>query len=383
MAKKPKKYRIVLAGGGTGGHIYPLLAVAEELTKVFEKNGYLLDLHFVGAPGKYEKEIKEAGIKVHRTMSGKFRRYFSLGNIVDIPKIFIGLIQAFFKMYAVMPDATFSKGGPGAFQVVLASRFYRIPVMIHESDAYPGLTNLLSSRFAKRIAISFPSVAPYFPATKTVLTGNPIRLSLLRQKLETGAAKEALKFSADSPLLLVLGGSQGSQRVNEFVISILRDVIDETQILHQTGSANYQETQKLAQATLLGVSVSAETKNRYKAVSYLEGKEVAYALSSADLIIGRAGSGTIFEIAAFGKPAILIPLPEAAGDHQRENAYAYAKNGGAIVLEESNFNASILLTQIRKIFANNDIRKAMGQAALGFAKPNAAEEIAAEIFALA
>ncbi|TSC60273.1 MAG: UDP-N-acetylglucosamine--N-acetylmuramyl-(pentapeptide) pyrophosphoryl-undecaprenol N-acetylglucosamine transferase [Parcubacteria group bacterium LiPW_15] len=380
---KVKKYKIVLAGGGTGGHIYPLLAVAEELRGVFEKNGYLLELHFVGTPGKFEDEIKAAGIKIHKILAGKFRRYLSFGYLIDIPKIFIGLIQAFLKIYAIMPDEVFSKGGPGAFQTVLAAKFYMIPVMIHESDAYPGLTNLLSARFAKKIAISFPNVAKYFNPAKTILTGNPLRPSLLRQRLESGAAKEALGFSSASPLVLILGGSQGSERVNDFIISVLKNVIIDAQILHQTGAANYELVQKAAQATLVDVAVSAEAKNRYKAVSFLVGKEMAYALSAADVVIGRAGSGTIFEIAAFGKPSILIPLPEAAGDHQRENAYAYAQTGAAYVTEESNFSPNILLSGIKRLTGGGDLPKAMAEAALKFAKPQAAEAIAAEVFKLA
>lgn len=378
----PKK-RVVLAGGGTGGHVYPLLAVAEEMQKLFTKNGYLLELHFVGAPGIYEKDFKNLGIKVHKIMSGKLRRYFSLETILDIPKIFIGLIQAFIKMYFIMPDACFSKGGPGALQVVLASRFYFVPVAIHESDAYPGLTNLLSSRFAKNIALSFPDVAKYFPPPKTLLTGNPIRESLLKQKIEAGAAKEALGFNGNSPLVLILGGSQGSQRINEFVIAILKQLIGEAQILHQTGAKNYDMIKKMSQATLVDVSVAAEVKSRYKVIPYLEGKEMAYALSSATLVIGRAGAGTIFEIAAFGKPSLLIPLPEAAGDHQRENAYAYAKEGAAFVTEEANFSPQIFLSQIHKLLSNEPALKAMGEFAQRFAKPDAAEKVAEVIFALA
>jgi len=340
-------------------------------------------LHFVGTPGKFEDEIKAAGIKIHKILAGKFRRYLSFGYLIDIPKIFIGLIQAFLKIYAIMPDEVFSKGGPGAFQTVLAAKFYMIPVMIHESDAYPGLTNLLSARFAKKIAISFPNVAKYFNPAKTILTGNPLRPSLLRQRLESGAAKEALGFSSASPLVLILGGSQGSERVNDFVISVLKNVIIDAQILHQTGAANYELVQKAAQATLVDVAVSAEAKNRYKAVSFLVGKEMAYALSAADVVIGRAGSGTIFEIAAFGKPSILIPLPEAAGDHQRENAYAYAQTGAAYVTEESNFSPNILLSGIKRLIGGGDLPKAMAEAALKFAKPQAAEAIAAEVFKLA
>lgn len=377
------KRRIVLTAGGTGGHLIPIIAMAEELQRVFQKNGYSIDLHFVGAPGIYEKDLINIGVKVHKIMAGKLRRYFSLETFIDIPKAFVGLIQAFIKIYFLMPDTCFSKGGPGALQVVLASRFYLVPIVIHESDAYPGLTSLLSARFAKKIGISFESVAPYFSPKKTVMTGNPIRPSLLRQKLSTGAAKEALGFDGNSPLVLILGGSQGSQRINEFIIALLKELIGETQILHQSGSANYDIIKKMSQATLVDVSVAAEVKSRYKVVPYLEGKEMAYALSAADLVVGRAGSGTIFEIAAFGKPSLLVPLPEAAGDHQRENAYAYAGAHAAFVIEEANFSPQIFLAQIKKLLGNAEALKAMGENAQRFAKPDAAEKIAEIVFALA
>lgn len=379
----PKKIRIVLAGGGTGGHIYPLLAVAEELSRLAAANGEMVDLHYIGSAGSLEKEISEAGIKTHPIMSGKFRRYFSLMNIVDIPKILIGFVQAFLKMYAVMPDAVFSKGGPGALQAALAAWFYRIPILVHESDAYPGLTNLLSSRLARKVAISFPAVSAYFPPPKIVLTGNPIRPSLGSGRVDQISAKEVLGFDTQKPLLLVLGGSQGSVSVNDFVISTLKELLPETQVLHQTGAANFALSEKLARAALVDVSVAAEVKNRYKPVSYLGPKEMSYALSAADLVIARAGSGTIFEIASFGKPSILIPLPEAAGDHQRENAYAYAAAKAAFVIEEANFSPQILLSQLKKVLGSPELSRAMSDGAKAFAKPQAAETLALELLSWA
>lgn len=375
--------KIVLTGGGTGGHIYPLLAVAEELRKSFEGTGEVLELHYVGSANEFEKELNIAGIKIHKILSGKLRRYFSLANFFDAPKVFIGLIQSFFRIYFIMPDACFSKGGPGALPVILASKFYAVPIIIHESDAYPGLTNLLSARFAEKIAISFDSVASYFPASKIIMTGNPVRTLLLRDKLPPEPAKEMLGFNIKLPLILVLGGSQGSQRINEFTLSILGELAREAQILHQTGTANHALIQKVSESVLAAAGLSEEEKKRYKAVPYLVQKEMACALSAADLIIGRAGSGTIFEIAAFGKPSVIIPLPEAAGDHQRENAYSYAKTGAALVIEEDNLSAQLFLTQIRRLMAGADNLKLMGVSADNFAKPEAAGKIADIISKLA
>ncbi len=370
--------RIVLTGGGSGGHVYPLLAVAEKLEKSAAEKKLYIEFRYFGPADDYKSIMEHAGVKCSSLISGKFRRYFSLLNILDIPKFFIGLVQAFFKLFWFMPDAVFSKGGTGAFQVVFAAWFYRIPIIIHESDAKPGLNNLLSARFAKRIVISFEYAKNYFNPKKTAWVGTPVRTSLLGEKPSKEQAKEELGFTPDQPLILILGGSQGAQRINELVILDLKDLMEITQILHQTGTANFSEVQRMSQAALLDVAVKTEIKNRYRAMPYLEDNMKA-ALSAADLIIARAGSNTIFEIAAFSKPSILIPLAESANDHQRINAYEFAKTGAAIVIEEANLLPGIFLTEIRKTLKNPELLATMGLASQRFFKPQAAEIIAEEI----
>ena len=316
------RVRILLTGGGSGGHVYPLLAVAEALQKLAAQNGFGLDVHYLGPKDAYSLIVERAGVKTHSLAYGKIRRYFSLLNLLDIPKFFIGLIQSFAKLLWLMPDAIFSKGGPGALPVVLVGWFYRIPILIHESDAQPGLTNLLSARYAKRIAVGFERALQFFTPSKTAWVGNPVRSELLRDRMGQEEAKIELHFKPNQPLLVILGGSQGSQRINEFILIILADLIKETQILHQTGPTNFREVERLARAVLLEIPVETEVKSRYQAVPYLE-NELTAALTGADLIVARPGAGAISEIAAFGKPAIVIPIPESANDHQRVNAHEF------------------------------------------------------------
>jgi len=297
---------------------------------------------------------------------------------VDVPKFFIGFIQALFRLFFIMPDVVFSKGGTGALPVVFAAAFFRIPIAIHESDAKPGLTNLFSARYAKRVFITFQAAASHFASEKVVLTGRPIQEELLNNRIDKSAAKESLGFSSSNPLTLILGGSQGSTRINDFILTNLKEIAGITQVLHQTGVNNLAEVEKLSRAALIDGSY----KNRYQAVGYFTGEtsatNIGLALSAADLVIMRPGS-TIAEIAAFGVPAILIPLAESANDHQRVNAYEFAKIGAAIVIEESNLLPGIFLNQLKSILTDGDVHAKMSAASAKFFIPGAAGKIVDEL----
>ena len=190
--------KILFTGGGTGGHIYPLVAVGVDLQGLCHQLWINLDLRYLGAYGSFRKVLEEGNIRVMRVAESKLRRYFSIGNFIDGPKFVYSLLQALCKIYWFMPDVVFSKGGPGAFAVVLVARFYRIPVIIHESDTAPGMTNLMSSRFAKLVLVSFASSAQYFRNKNVYLVGNPIRRYLLRDKEEGNKEKnkQVLDFSS-------------------------------------------------------------------------------------------------------------------------------------------------------------------------------------------
>ena len=298
---------------------------------------------------------------------------------MDAPKFLIGLVQALFKLFFIMPEVVFSKGGTGALTVVLAAWFYRIPVVIHESDAKPGITNLFSARFSRKVCIGFQAAASYFASDKTVLTGTPVRPELLAGKTTKELAKETLGFNTASPLTLIIGGSQGSTRINDFILTNLGPILETTQILHQTGTANFAEVSQLSHAALM----EASFKNRYEAVGYFDDdKKLNLALTAADLAIIRPGASSITEIAAFGLPAILIPAIESANDHQRVNAYEFANGGGGVVIEEPNLLPGIFLNQLKTIISDTDLRTKMSAAASRFYVPDAAAKIAEKIITL-
>ena len=373
MGHSQENLKIVLTGGGSGGHVYPLIAVAEAILKMSQGEKRIIGLHYLGPKDEWSERLKSFGLEIHSIMGAKLRRYFSPLNFFDFFKFFIGFLEALGRLLFLMPDVIFSKGGTGGLAVVLAGWFYRIPIVIHESDAVPGATNSISARFASKICVSFEAALAHFDPKKTILTGNPIRNEILEDLMMQRDAKEHLGFNTAQILILILGGSQGSERLNNFILSNLEAILKETQVLHQTGKNNYEEIRRLSQTF---------DKSRYKALSYLE-KELKTALTAADLVISRAGSGVIFEAAAFGKPMILIPLKESANDHQRANAYEVSKTGAAVVIEEQNLLPAIFMKELENILKTPGLTEKMGEASRKFFKPGAAEAIAKEIFELA
>ena len=378
--------RILFAGGGTGGHIYPILAVTEELQKAAINGKIDLNLRYFSDPERYNFLLASNGILVSKIFSAKLRRYFDIRDLFDIPLFFISVIQSFWKVFWFMPDVLFSKGGPGSLPVVLACWFYRVPIIIHESDSAPGLANLMASKFADRIAVSFNSSTEFFIAKnaelseKIALTGNPTRKSLTDNALEQEAAKQIFSFDSKKPLILIIGGSQGSAKINDFMLNASLELMEaDIQVLHQTGVNNFDDAKKELKFIL--ENYTEKEMARYKIVPYFE-KDLQDAYAAADIIISRAGSGSIFEIAAFGKPSILIPLQKSAQNHQIQNAYEYAGSGAAIIVEEANLMPNIIISQIKKIVSDPEKFKKMSEAAKNFSKPEAAKIISEEIIKL-
>ncbi len=361
--------RILLTGGGSGGHIYPLLAVAEKL----QGN----KLRYFGPRDAWGAYILQAGIPVSVIAKAKLRRYFSLLNIVDGVKFVYSLLQALIKVALFRPHVAFSKGGPSALPVLFACRVYGIPIIIHESDAVAGLTSRVTGKWAKIVEVAWKEARQFFPNKEVHRVGLPLR-SVLRDIKETAHdAKIAMECDPTQPVLLVIGGSQGSERINNFVLENLAELLTRFQIIHQIGSANYETHMRLYGAAK--VSLPADLQKKYHPYAYLENK-MATAYRTADCALSRSGSA-IFELANFGIPAVLVPLPEAAHDHQRANAYAYAKTGAAIVIEETNLLGSIVITELKKIMQPETHAK-MSKAAIMFAPQDAAERIAQDIMIL-
>lgn len=374
-----KKIRIAFTGGGTGGHINPILAVAQELQKVFANlPEFDLKMYYFGNPGFFAPEFKKLNIEIVKIVEVKIRRYFSLENFLDIIKFPFALMVAFWKMFWKMPDLLFSKGGTGAFPVVLAAYFFKIPIFIHESDSIPGTTNALSANFAKRIAVAFSKTLEFFDEKKTALVGNPLRPFLLEkdEELTQAKAKQIFGFDPDFPLVLILGGSQGSVRINDFMLDNVKQLVSRCQVLHQTGIANFNSFK--AELAIATKDFIPQERNRYKIIDFFK-ENLKEAFIAADVVVSRAGSNAIFEIAYFKKPSILIPLKESANNHQYYNAYEYAQEGGCIVIEEDNLRPAIFFSQLDSLLFNKEKYQSMVEKIGNFAKPQAANIIAREI----
>lgn len=366
--------RIILTGGGTGGHLTPLVAVAEKLKA---KLGPEANILYVGSGAKMEKDIMaENGIRAKFVVSGKMRRYFSIQNFFDLFKIPVGFLQSLWILLRFMPDVIFSKGGYVAVPIVLAAWIYRIPIMIHESDSAPGVANQFLSKFANRIAVAYPASEEYFPKEKTALVGNPIRFQVTEG--DAHILRQELGFTESRKTILVLGGSQGSKVINDAIIKILPHLLQHFQIIHQTGIDNLESVK--SEAAFMGVKAGHDG---YAPFGFMNANKLRDSFALADLVISRAGATFITEIAANGKAAILIPLESSANDHQRMNAYALAHIGAADVLEEGNLGEHILIENIEKIMNDDALQQNMIKEIKTFYHPQAADVIANGIIELA
>ena len=370
--------KILLTGGGTGGHFYPLIAVAEEINKIVKEEKLLpVELYYMSDSPHDVNMLLENEIEFVKISAGKMRKYFSILNFFDLFRTFFGIIYATIKLFNIFPDIIFSKGAYSSFPVLFAARLLKIPVFIHESDTVPGRTNLWAGKFAKRIAVSFPEASTYFKKSKVAVTGNPIRkdIEFLEDKQKS---RQFLGLSDDLPVLLIIGGSSGAKIINDQILSILPALIEKYYVIHQTGKNNIQEIINTAEV-VIGENIN---KNRYRPFDYLDNLNMSMAAGASDLIVSRAGASAIFEIANWGIPSIIIPITDTNGDHQRKNAYSYARFGGSIVIEEINLSPNILLAEINRVLDNKELSKKMSIKAKEFIKPDAAKIIAKEILTL-
>ena len=369
--------KILFTGGGTGGHFYPIIGVAEAINKAAKEQHLLPPELYYMAPTPYDQRaLFDNNIIFKPISAGKVRRYFSLLNFGYLFETAWCIITATFAVYSVYPDVVFGKGGYASFPILCAARILRIPVVIHESDSKPGRVNAWAAKFARRIAISYPSAAEFFPADKVALTGNPIRTEII-EPLTVGAF-EYLKLKQDIPTILILGGSLGAKNINDTVIDALPTLVEKYQIIHQTGKINFKEVSTTANVVLSG----SKFADRYRPMEFLNNLELRMAAGVSSLIISRAGS-TIFEIAAWGRPSIIIPIPETVSHDQTSNAFAYARSGAAEVIEENNLGTHVLVAEINRINDNRELWQKMATGAKSFAKLDAADKIGQEILSIA
>lgn len=372
---------IVFTGGGTGGHFYPIIAIAEALSDLVREKHLIAPSLYYLAPNSFDEQaLFENGITYIHIPAGKMRRYTSFKNVTDSFITFAGFFSALITLFRLYPDVVMSKGGYGSVPTVLAARLLRIPIIIHESDAKPGRANLLAAKFAKKIAISFEGAAAFFPESvqgKIARTGIPIRKALMR--IESEGAQQYLGLEKDLPTVLILGGSQGAMRINENVLSTLPRLVSFANIIHQTGQEHFKNVQAVSRVVL----ENNPNATRYHPINYLSEISLQRAAGIATIVVSRAGANSIAEIGLWKKPAILIPIPETISHDQRSNAYAYAKTGAAVVLDEENLSPHILASEIERITHDTALSTRMGAAAEGFTDPDAARILANEVLSTA
>lgn len=372
-------YRVLLLGGGSGGHVFPIIAVAEALKERSQLIGTNLELMVLGEGKFTEKAAAEAGLKFKSILAGKLRRYFSLLTILDIFKMPVSFFQALGYIFWFMPDVIFAKGGYASLPGAFVGKLYSIPLFVHESDSIPGLANRILGKLAKTVFISFNSSQKYFKPEKTVLTGNPVRKDLAMG--DRTVALQNFSLNSNRKTILVLGGSQGAQKINRIILDSLVMMVNPPaggfQIIHQCGEGQFQLVNaELAKITKEGEGEYADAiKANYKLFPFFNTNDMALAYAASDIIISRAGAGSIFEIAMLGKPAIVIPIINSSSDHQLANALELSTFGISMI-EEENLTPHIIINQIKSLLEPEKYNS-ISEKLKTFASPDAAEKIAA------
>lgn len=325
------RYKIIMTGGGSAGHVTPNIA----LMPILKSKGF--EIKYIGSTNGIEKGlIEKEGIPYFGISSGKLRRYFDVKNFTDPFKVVKGFFEAKRILTEEKPDVVFSKGGFVTVPVVMAAHMKKIPVISHESDMTPGLANKLASPFCTKLCVTFPESLKHIKDNKGVVTGTPIREDILKGNKQKG--REFCGFKNDKPILLLIGGSLGSKFLNDTIRNILKDILEDMNVVHICGKGNVDNSL---------VSISG-----YKQFEYIS-SELPDVFAASDFIISRAGANSIFEILALKKPNILIPLSRNAsrGD-QILNAKSFEKSGFSIVIEEENMTNDVLKDSIKNLKDN-------------------------------
>lgn len=359
MASKAGSKEIWFVGGGTGGHIMPLIAVAHALKR---RKG--VRITFLGDPkGKELQLIKQLGLPFLKLPYGKIRRYLTLGSFVanmrDIIYVFWGIITAYFLIRRRRPTLVFSKGGPVALPLAIAAFLTKTPLITHESDAVIGVTNRIIARFAQMVLTGFPaSVYPSGLASKIRWVGVPIRPEFCQRRQPHRSRR---------PMVLVTGGSQGAAPINDLIGDILPELLKEVDVMHLTGAKSFSTFQAVKDA------LPAHLADHYGVIDYTP--DIASYMHEAEVVVMRAGS-QIFEMASMGKPMILIPLPSAANNHQLKNAEIFAQQSAALMLRQDNLTPNRLYETIRSLLNDRALQKELRQGMRQFDCCRAAERVA-------
>ena len=379
--------KILVTGGGTGGHVSPALAVIQAVQAVAAGADWTPEFQYVGSRNGVEQGlVKAAGIPFKGVQSGKLRRaatvrgLLTLKNLSDALRVPVGTLQAIGEVRRFAPDVVLATGGYVSVPPVIAAGLLRRPVLIHEQTVQIGLANKIAARFATRIALTFEGSATELPPRlrrKAFVTGNPVRLAIFGG--DKARAVERFGFDVSEnhlPTVYVTGGALGAKSINAAVEAALPELLSECRVIHQCGRADGVHFASVRESS------PGNLQRRYWIVPFV-GDEIADIFALCDLIVGRSGAGTVTEAAAVGKPALFIPLVPTGGDEQTRNAQRSADAGAAMILPSRDLTGPRLLSELRSLLADPARLTAMGRAALTLATPNAAAELAGALLRLA
>ncbi|MBL7887593.1 MAG: undecaprenyldiphospho-muramoylpentapeptide beta-N-acetylglucosaminyltransferase [Flavobacterium sp.] len=360
-----KKHKFILSGGGTGGHIYPAIAIANELKLRFPDAEFL----FVGAQDKMEmQKVPQAGYDIEGLWIAGIQRKLTLQNMLFPFKLISSLWKSRKIIKRFKPDAVIGTGGFASGPLLQMANSMNIPTVIQEQNSYPGITNKMLSKKANAICVAYENLERFFPKDKIVFTGNPVRQDLLDVDTKRSEGISYFKLDANKKTLLVLGGSLGARRINQLIEKELDFLLGNgIQIFWQCGKLYFEEYKKY------------NDKENVQVVAFIDRMDLIYA--AADFVISRAGASSVSELCLVGKPTIFIPSPNVAEDHQTKNAKAIGDKNGAILLKESELDSSFE-TVFSDLIFNENKQNELSQSIKSLAKPNATKDIVEQIIKL-
>lgn len=360
-----RQYKFILSGGGTGGHIYPAIAIANELKSRFPDAEFL----FVGAKDKMEmQKVPQAGYKIIGLWIAGLQRRLTFDNALFPVKLLSSLLQSRTIIRNFKPDVVIGTGGFASGPLLQVAEFAGIPTIIQEQNSYPGITNKLLSKNANKICVAYENLERFFPKNKMILTGNPVRQDLIDIDSKRDEAIRHFNLDSEKKTVLVLGGSLGARRVNQLIAKeILAFSAQNIQVIWQCGKLYFEDYKRYSD------------NENIQVFSFIDRMDLVYA--AADIVISRAGASSVSELCIVGKPVIFIPSPNVAEDHQTKNAQAVVDKKGAILIKENELDTKFN-TVFNDLVLNEIVQKELSENIKKLAKVNATKEIVDEIIKL-
>ena len=329
-----RQLKVIISGGGTGGHIFPAIAIANALKQKLQEKA---DILFVGAEGRMEMEkVPAAGYKIEGLWISGLQRKLSLKNLVFPFKVIASLLKSYSILSKFKPDVVIGVGGYASGPILAVAAFKKIPTLIQEQNSYAGITNKILGRRVNKICVAYDGMEKFFPPHKIILTGNPVRQDILSLEGKKGRALEYFEFKNDRKTLLIIGGSLGARTINQSILNNLNLYHENgIQIIWQTGKAFYPQAKN---------AIDQIKDDGLKAFDFITKMDLAYAI--ADVVISRAGASSVSELCLVKKPSILVPSPNVAEDHQTKNAMALVTHNAAIMIKDSEAGENLFTSTI-------------------------------------